>query len=189
MLPFEKAEFKLAWTPKREHWFTWVESTGVVMYSGITISGNSCCQHDISWLWFFFILRTGFVVVQSISRVWLFVTPWTAAPQAPLSSTISQSSPKFMSMESVMLSNHLILCCSLLFLLSIFPTIRIFFKTLELTLFTHNSNGPLPCNGHLIFWDYILDFINDKERETIFLQRPAINSQERILIAQDWISC
>ena len=124
---------------------------------------------DIFWLWFFFILRTGFVVVQLISHVWLFVTPWTTARQAPLSSFISQSSLKFMSIGSVMLSNHLILRCSLLFLPSIFPTIRIFFKTLEVTLFTHNSNGLLPCNDQLMFKDYILDFINYKERETIFL--------------------
>ena len=50
------------------------------------------------------------VVVQSVSHVQLFVTPWTKARQAPLSSSISQSLIKFMSIESVMLSNHLILC-------------------------------------------------------------------------------
>ena len=61
-----------------------------------------------------------FVVVQLLSHVWLFVTPWTAAPQAPLSSTISWSLFKFMSIELVMLSNHLILCCSLLPLLQSF---------------------------------------------------------------------
>ena len=55
------------------------------------------------------------VVVQSLSCVRLFVTPWTAAHQASLSFTISQSVLKFMSIESVMLSNHLILCCSLLY--------------------------------------------------------------------------
>ena len=59
------------------------------------------------------------------SRVWLFVTPWTAALQASLSCTISQSLPKFMSIESVMLSNHLILC-PLLLLPSVFPRIRVF---------------------------------------------------------------
>ena len=143
---------------------------------------------DISWLWFF-ILRTVFVVVQLINHVWLFVTPWTTARRAPLSSLISQSSLKCTSIESVMLSNYLILCCSFLFLPSIFPTIRIFFKTLELTLFIQNTNGLLPCNDYLMFMDYILDFTNYKERETIFLQWPTINSQERILIAQDWISC
>ena len=53
-------------------------------------------------------------------------TPWTAANQAPLSSTISWSLLKFMSVGSVMLSNHLILCCPLLLLPSIFPIIRVF---------------------------------------------------------------
>ena len=54
------------------------------------------------------------------------VTPWTAACQAPLSSTVSWSLLKFMSIESVMPSNHLILCHPLLLLPSIFPSIRIF---------------------------------------------------------------
>ena len=53
------------------------------------------------------------VVVQLLSCVWLFVTPWTATLQASLSSTISQSFLKLKSIESVMLSNHLILCCPL----------------------------------------------------------------------------
>ena len=63
---------------------------------------------------------------QSLSSVWLFVTPWTAAHQAPLSSTISLSLLKFMSIEPVMPSSHLILCHSLLLLSSIFPSIRVF---------------------------------------------------------------
>ena len=66
------------------------------------------------------------VSVQSLSHVWLFVTPWTTAHQASLSITNSQSLPKLMSIESVMLSNHLILCCPLLLLPSIFPSIRVF---------------------------------------------------------------
>ena len=66
------------------------------------------------------------VVVQSLSHVWLFVIPWAAARQAPLSSTISQSLLKFMSIESGMVSNHLILCGSLLLLPSVFPSIRVF---------------------------------------------------------------
>ena len=64
--------------------------------------------------------------VQSLSRVRLFVTPWTTARQASLSITNSQSSPKLMSTESVMPSNHLILCRPLLLLPSIFPSIRVF---------------------------------------------------------------
>ena len=67
-----------------------------------------------------------YVVVQSPSRIRLFVTPWTAARQASLSLTISCSLPKFMSIESVTPSNHLILCCPLLLLLSMFHSIRVF---------------------------------------------------------------
>ena len=61
------------------------------------------------------------VVVQLLSHVWLFPTPWTAACQASLSFTISQGLLKFTSIESVMLSNHLILCHSLLLCLQAFP--------------------------------------------------------------------
>ena len=64
--------------------------------------------------------------VQSLSHVWLFATPWTAARQASLSISNYQSLLKFMSIESVMPSNHLILCCPLLFPPSIFPSIRVF---------------------------------------------------------------
>ena len=64
--------------------------------------------------------------VQFLSRVWLFVTPWTAACQASLSIANSQSLLKLMSIESVMPSNHLILCCPLLLLPSVFPSIRVF---------------------------------------------------------------
>ena len=64
------------------------------------------------------------VVVQLLSRVWLFATPWAAACQASLSFTISRS--LLMSIESVMPSNHLIICCLLLLLPSIFPSIRVF---------------------------------------------------------------
>ena len=64
--------------------------------------------------------------VQSLSRVRLFATPWTAARQASLSITNSRSLPKSMSTESVMPSNHLILCRPLLLLPSILPSIRVF---------------------------------------------------------------
>ena len=67
-----------------------------------------------------------FSSVQSLSYVRLFVTPWTAAHQASLSITNSRSLLKLMSIESVMASNHLILCHPLLLLPSIFPSIRVF---------------------------------------------------------------
>ena len=66
------------------------------------------------------------ILVQLLSHVQLFVTPWTAACQASLSFTISRSLLKLMSIESVMPSNHLILCHPLLLLPAIFPSIRVF---------------------------------------------------------------
>ena len=72
------------------------------------------------------------VVVQSLSCVRLFVTTWTAAHQASLFFSISQSLLKLMSIESVMPSSHLILCHSLLLLPSIFPSIRVFPNELAL---------------------------------------------------------
>ena len=72
-------------------------------------------------------LTATFNSVQSLSHVWFFVTPWTAACQASLSITNSRSPPKLMSIESVMPSNHLILCHHPPLLLpSIFPSIRLF---------------------------------------------------------------
>ena len=68
------------------------------------------------------------------SCVWLFETPWTAACQASLSSTLSQSWLRLMSIESVMPSNHLILCCPLLLLPSIFLSIRVFFNESDLCI-------------------------------------------------------
>ena len=67
-----------------------------------------------------------FSSVQSLSRVWLFATPWTTARQASQSITNSQSLPKLMSIELRLPSNHLILCHPLLLLLSIFPSIKVF---------------------------------------------------------------
>ena len=70
------------------------------------------------WIWF--------VVVKLLSHVWLFMTPWTVAPQASLSFTISQRLLTLMSIESVIPSSHLILCCPLFLLGLIFPSIKVF---------------------------------------------------------------
>jgi len=72
----------------------------------------------------------GHIVVQLLNRVWLFMSPWTAAHQASLSFTISWSLFTLISTESVMTSNHLILCRPLLLLPSIFPSIRVFWSSL-----------------------------------------------------------
>ena len=71
--------------------------------------------------------------IQSLSHVWLFVTPWNAARQASLSITTSQSLLKLVSTKSVMVSNHLILCHPLL-LPSIFPSLRVFSNELVLCI-------------------------------------------------------
>ena len=73
------------------------------------------------WLW-----KGQFSSIQSLNHVQLFATPWTAAQQASLSITSSRNLLKFMSIESVMPSNHLIFCCPLLLLPSIFFSIRVF---------------------------------------------------------------
>ena len=65
-------------------------------------------------------------IVPLLNHIHLFATPWTIACQSPLSFTISQNLLKFMSIESVILSNHVILCCPLLLLCSIFPSSRVF---------------------------------------------------------------
>ena len=79
-------------------------------------------------------LKGKFSSIQSLSHVRLFVTLWTSAHQASLSITSSQSLLKFMFIESVMPSNHLILCHPLLLLPSIFPSIRVFSSELVLCI-------------------------------------------------------
>ena len=74
------------------------------------------------------------MVVQSLSPVLLFVTPWTAACQASLSLTISWSLLKLLSIESVIPSNHLVLCHPCLLLPSIVTSIRVFFNELALCI-------------------------------------------------------
>ena len=80
------------------------------------------CSGSLLTLW---IVRL-VVFVQLLSHVWLFVTPWTAACQGSVPFTIPWSLLRFMSIEAVLLSNHIILCCLLLLLSSIFPSIRVF---------------------------------------------------------------
>ena len=88
------------------------------------------------------------------SRVQLFATPWTTARQASLSITNSQSLPKLVSIDSVMPSNHLILCRPLLLLPSIFPSIRVSSNESQMSLFTSGgqrigasaSTSVLPMN-------------------------------------------
>ena len=108
------------------------------------------------------------IVVRSLSCVQLFVTPWAAVCQAPLSFTISWSLLRFMSTELVVLSNHIILCCSFLLLSSIFPTIRVFSNQLALCIrrpkYQSFSFSISPSNEYSrlisfkIDWFYLLAF-------------------------------
>ena len=105
--------------------------------------------------------------VQSLSRIWLFAAPWTAARQASLSITNSQGLLKLMSIESVMPSNHLILCRPLL-LPSIFPTIRVFSNESVLCIrwpkywsFSFSISPSNEYSGLISFrMDYAKHFIN-----------------------------
>ena len=100
--------------------------------------------------------------VQSLSHVRLFVTPWTAAQQTSLSFTISPSLLKLMPIESVMPSNHLILCYPLVLLPPIFPTIRVFHNESDLlikwpkywsfSVSISTSNEYLGLNSFSIDW-------------------------------------
>ena len=93
-----------------------------------------------------------FSSVQSFIHVWLFATTWTTACQASLSTTNSWNPPKLMSIESVMPSNHLILCHPLLLLPSVFPSIRVFSNEsalcIRLTKYWSFSYNISPSNEH-----------------------------------------
>ena len=82
----------------------------------------SCCSGEEGTL----LAAGGRCVFQMLSNVWHFASPWTATHQASLSFTVSQSFLKLMSIELVMQSNDLIVCCPLLLLPSVFPIIRVF---------------------------------------------------------------
>ena len=84
--------------------------------------------------------------IQSVSHIQLFVTPWTAVPQASLSITNSRSLLKLMSIESMMPSNHLILCHPLLLPASIFPSIRVFSR--DSTYILGFKCLPIICKNH-----------------------------------------
>ena len=101
--------------------------------------------------------------VQSLSRVWLFATPWTTACQASLSITNSWSPPKPMSIESVMPSNHFIFCHPLLLLPSIFPSIRGFSNESALRIrwpkYWSFSFNIRPSNKHPGLISFRMDYV------------------------------
>ena len=100
--------------------------------------------------------------VQPLSRVQLFVTPWTVACQASLPITNSQSLLNSMSIESVMTSSHLILCCPLLLPPSIFPSIRVFFNESVLRIRWPNywSFSIIPSKEHPGLISFRMDWLD-----------------------------
>ena len=122
--------------------------------------------------------------VQSLSHVRLFATPWTAAHQASLSITNSRSLLKLMPIESVMPSNHLIPCCSLLLLPSILPSIRVFFNESALWMrwpkYWSFSFSISPSNEH----PGLVSFRMDWSTNTIGYIVPYCN---RFIIFFTWI--
>ena len=88
-------------------------------------------------------------IIHLLGLPWLFVTPWTAACQASLSFTVSWSFCKLLSIESMTLSNHTILCCPLFLLPSIFPSIRVF------------SNASALCIRWPKYWGFIISHSNE----------------------------
>ena len=105
-----------------------------------------------------------FSSVQSLSRVRLFATPWTAACQASLSITNSCSLVKLMSIKSVMPSSHLILCCLLLLLLPIPPSIRVFSNESTLHMrwpkYWNFSFSISPSNEHPGLLSFRMDWLD-----------------------------
>ena len=102
------------------------------------------------------------IVVQLLSCVQLFATPWTAACQASLSFTISWSLLKLMSIESVMPSNHLILCCPLLLLPSVFSSFRVFSNESALCIRwpKYQSFSIRPCNEYSGLISFRIDWFD-----------------------------
>ena len=133
-----EAETLVLWPPEAENWLTGKDPDAGKDWrqeeKGMTKDEMVGWQHQLNGHEFEQALGVGdiqgglvcFSSVQSLSRVRLFATPWITAQQASLSITNSKSSPKPMSIESVMPSSHLILCRPLLLLPSVFPNIRVF---------------------------------------------------------------
>ena len=137
----------------------------VVAYVNATLSGiplygwTTVCWsvHHLNGILVVSTFKQFWVVVSlSLSCVWLFVTPWAAGHQASLSLTISQSLLKFISIESVMLSNHLILFTLFSFCLQYFPTSRVFSKEVSSL---HQVAKVSELQHQFFQWIFRVDFL------------------------------
>ena len=133
---------------------TWLSKFSSTTSSHLIVSGKNVIY--LPW----YIVSS----VQLFSHVWLSATPWTAAHQASLSITNSQSPPKPMSIESVMPSHHLILCRPLLPLPSIFPSIRVFSNEsafhIRWAKYWSFSFNISPSNEHLRLISFKMDWLD-----------------------------
>ena len=145
-------------------------------FLGSKIIADGDCRHEIKRC---FLLgkktMTNLSSVQSCSNVWLFATPWTAAHQASLSISNSWSLLKLMSIELVMPSNHLILCCPLCLLPSIFPSIRVFSNESTLYIrwpkywsFSFSISPSKEYSGLISFRMDSLDLLDSKGFSRVF---------------------
>ena len=131
-------------------------------------------EHPSLWYPCSFIshLSVQFSSVQSLSHVRLFATPWMTARQASLSITNSQSLLKIMSIESVMPSSHLILCCPLLLLPPILPRIRVFSNESNLRMrwskYWSFSFSISPSNEHPGMISFRMDWLDLLAVQEIF---------------------
>ena len=128
------------------------------------MSEKNSALHTPPILLIFALRKTQFSSLQSLSHVWLFVTPWIAACQASLSITSSQSLLKLMRIESMMPSSHLILCCPLLLLPSIPPSIRVFSNESTLRMrwpkYWSFSFSISPSNEHPELISFRMDWLD-----------------------------
>ena len=144
--------------------------------------GTRCIPPVTTFFW----AKRSLSSVQSLGRVRLFATPWTGARQASLSITNSQSLLKLMSIESMMPFNHLILCHPLLFLPSIFPSIRVFSNESVLRIrwpkYWSFSFSISPSNAYLGMISFRMDWLElpcsprDSQESSPTSQFKSINS-------------
>ena len=126
----------------------WISEIGYYI-----VSVDKSCAHLFSTI--------QFSSVQSLSRVWLFATPWIAARQASLSIANSQSSHRLMLIESVMPPSHLIVCHPLLLLPSIFPSTRVFSNESALCIRWPKDWTEFQLQHQSLQWIFSVDFLQD----------------------------
>ena len=135
-----------------------------LLFSGCFVVALFLFPSVFDFPWWFILFPLPFSSVQSLSRVWLFATPWTTARQASLSIINCRSLPKPMSIESVMPSSHFILCLPLLLLPAIFPSIRVFLNESALRIrwlkYWSFSFNISPSNEHPGLISFRMDWLD-----------------------------